>query len=379
MKKTKILNTKKKRIIFILVLIIAISLLYLFFFYYYHLMVGVPVLFLEDNNIKIGLWPNATRAALVFTIDDIDSTTNIWDLSKVMEYLNDGNIKSTFFVIPYTENRYKMTKNSQIANYLLELVEQGNEVAQHGLTHRSLRSSISKLDYNEFKGLPYFEQKRRILIGKKILEDAGFNISGFRAPTFGITKDTFNILEDLKFDYDSDIRISPWILMSNKPYAQSIFYPFHIKELNLIEFVVNGDFFWETKFTSKINKNDFNILKRRFNIYYEKEGCFVILSHIQKLNTKKSLSLLKEFSDYQKNKNLWRTNLKEVSDWWKIRENLYAETYIENDTLKIFIESPFNNLEGLTIYLKNPEIKSYEIYVNSNLVKKGKTIEKIIL
>lgn len=372
----KVLKPSKKKF-FLITLISVMFVVYLLFFYYRNIIFGPPVLFEEDDNIRIGLWPNGHQAAFVFTIDDINANTDISTISKIIDCLDKEDIKTTLFVIPNILGKKKITQNSSIAIYLKDLEKNGHEIAQHGLTHFSIRKSfITKNKFKELEGLPYSEQKRRILIGKNILEEAGFNVSGFRAPAFGITQDTFKILDDAGFNYDSDIRVSPWILMNNKIYADSLFYPFHIKGLNLIEIVANGDFFWVN---SKLKENFYKILIRRFDIYYKKQGAFVLVNHIDHLEKEENFNFLKMFLDYQKDKNIWRTNMKNLADWWRIRENLYAESFIENKTIKIFLESSYENISGLTIYLKNPEVNYYEVYLNNILIKSGKASEKIII
>ncbi|MEM3405909.1 MAG: DUF2334 domain-containing protein [Candidatus Pacearchaeota archaeon] len=372
---------KQRKIIKIIILIIIAFLFYLFFFYYRNILFGPAILFNSDENINIGLWPNDYKGVLVFTIDDIDALTNLDELKKVMDLLNDYNIKTTLFVIPYYKNIYKITKDNDLGVYLKKQEGLGNEIAQHGLTHFSRRKSILiKNNYKELSNLPYSEQKRRILLGKEILEKSELEIKGFRAPAFGIDKKTFKILDEEKFLYDSSIRVSPWILMNNKRIAESLFYPFHISELSLIEIITNGDFFWESRIPI-FERNRYNILKKRFDIYYDNEGVFVLLSHIEKLPHEKNLKILKKFLDYQKDKNVWRTTLKEVAKWWIMREELYAETFIDKDILKIMIETSYEeNINGLTIEIKNKEVKYYKIYINNKLIKEGKIEDnKIIL
>ncbi|MEM3405932.1 MAG: DUF2334 domain-containing protein [Candidatus Pacearchaeota archaeon] len=358
---------------FIPLIIFFFLLIYIFFFYYRNILFGPAVLFEKDNNIKIGLWPNNKKVAFVFTIDDINATTEISDLRKIINLLDKYNVKSTLFIVPFYSNTYKIKKESLLSLYLKKQEKRGNEIAQHGLTHVSRRKSLLiKNNFKEFLDYPYSQQRKKIILGLDILNNANFKIDGFRAPAFGIDKKTLKILDEEKFLYDSSIRISPWILMNNKRVAESLFYPFHINELSLLEIITNGDFFWETK-VPVFERNRYKILVKRFNEYYDKEGAFILLSHIQKIMKEKNFNLLEKFLQYQKDKEVWRTTLREIAMWWLIREDIYAETSIKNKTLKIKLETSFDKekIKGLTIDILNNNVEEYEIYLNNALIKKG--------
>ena len=107
----------------------------------------------------------------------------------LLEQLEQFAIKATFFVV------------GQIAEYKPELVraihEAGHEVASHGWDHRPAHC---------FTPTTFREDVRR---SKETLEQViGAGVSGFRAPTFSITRQTawaIDVLNELGMRYDSSI------------------------------------------------------------------------------------------------------------------------------------------------------------------------------
>jgi len=364
------------KLLIYLIIIFILLLIYLFFFYYGNILFGPSILFEEDENIKIGLYPNNHDSVFIFTIDDINSKTNPLKVEKIKRILEKHDIGSVFFVVPFYKGIHKITKNLELTRKLLELQKKGHEIGLHGLTHNIPRMRIFKLNRTtEFSNLPYTEQKRRILKGRKILEEAGFDIKGFRSPAFSASFDTLNILDNNDFIYSSDIRVTPYILMSNKRHAESLYYPFHIKDLSIMEFVNHGDYFWHYPNIG----NSFERMKYRFNKYYSRNGVFVMMTHIEPVNTNKSMKILDTFLDYVSKKNVWSPTLRELAEWWSARESLYATSHIEEDVLKINLEKGNEyNMKNLAIILKSRKAKSYEIYVEEELIKMGLIKEDVI-
>jgi predicted deacetylase len=371
------------RLLIYLGVILILLLIYLFFFYYGNILFGPSILFDEDENIKIGLYPNNHEAAFVFTVDDVNSKTNPLKIERVSRILDKHNMKSVFFVVPFYKGIYKMTKNLELTKTLQNMQKKGHEIGLHGLTHNLPHLRLFRLNRaTEFSQLPYTEQKRRVLKGKKILEEAGFNIRGFRSPAFSANFDTLNILDNNDFIYSSDIRVTPFILMSNKRHAESLYYPFHIKDLNIIEFVNHGDYFWygSVNITSKINiGQNLDRMIYRFNKYYNRNGVFVMMTHIEPINNYNSMKTFEKFVEYVSKKDVWCPNLRELTEWWLARESLYATSYVEGDVLKINLEKGNEyNMKNLTIILKSHHAKSYEIYLEEELIKMGLIKENVI-
>lgn len=108
---------------------------------------------------------------------------------RVLDLLRETNAKATFFVLGWVAERYP--------NLVRRIASEGHEVASHGYAHRTIHSMSSA----EFR-----DDLRR---SKGILENcSGAPVTGFRAPTFSITRATwwaYDVLQEEGFLYSSSI------------------------------------------------------------------------------------------------------------------------------------------------------------------------------
>ncbi len=354
--------------------------IYLTRYYYRDMLFGPPVDFLEDEYIEIGLYPNAHRAALIFTCDDVTALTGYEKIANLVSVLEKYEVKCTFFVIPYFRGRYLLGKDSEEVKALKEAELRGHEIALHGLTHTSPRRKLLLLKRDkEFWKLPQSEQRRRIKVGKRILAMLGFSVFGFRSPAFSASEETLQILDAEEFTYSSDTRVRPIMLMSNRRFCESLYYPYHPLGLRILDFISNGDYFWGY---DKLGPENMLSLKRRFDRYYENSGTFVLLSHIEPINSGSGLATLEKFLEYTKEKNLWKPTLRELAEWWLARENLFAVSEVKGDVLYITLEKGSElPLSGLTIKFKSSvPAKEYKIFdSNEVLIKEGRVQDGVAL
>jgi peptidoglycan/xylan/chitin deacetylase (PgdA/CDA1 family) len=149
-------------------------------------------------------WPDAATVAVSFTFD-VDAEAGwlgageqyarrlttmsegrfgvVRGLRRVAGLLQRYQVPATFFVPGYTADRYP----SEIA----ALLEAGHELAHHG--HMHLRSD--KADAKS--------QRVEIEMGLKSLDALGVRPSGYRSPSWELTPETFDLLLEFDFDYDS--------------------------------------------------------------------------------------------------------------------------------------------------------------------------------
>ncbi|MGA2314882.1 MAG: polysaccharide deacetylase family protein [Thermodesulfobacteriota bacterium] len=110
-------------------------------------------------------------------------------LPRFLDVFDRFNVRATFFVVA------KDAQNQSNRVRLREIVQRGHEIANHTCRH-----------YQYFVNLPYQDQRNEIQEADKILSDVvGGKISGFRAPGWGITSETLDILESLDYRYDSSV------------------------------------------------------------------------------------------------------------------------------------------------------------------------------
>lgn len=352
-----------------------LAFLYITRYYYRDLLLGPTVDFTEDANIEIGLYPGDYKAAMVLTCDDVNPTTDPGKIKRVLEIAREYGLKVVFFAVPYYRGRETLKADSEVAKILKDAEAEGHEVALHGLTHASPTRRYLIRRFKEFGYLPYSEQRRRIRMGRRLMEQAGFQVQGFRSPGFSASWDTLMVVDAEEFAYSSDTRIYPFMLISNKRFCESIYYPYHPRGLGILDFTANGDYFWGY---SRLGSGNLRSLKQRFNKFYDNRGVFVLLSHIEPINSKRGLRSLRSFLEYAKNRNLWRANLREISEWWRAREALYATTQIKGKTLLVTLEKGSEHpLHDLVIQFKHGlAAKDYKIMdVNGVVIAQGKTSE----
>lgn len=104
---------------------------------------------------------------------------------RIMDLLDEYNIKGTFCVVGKTAERYPEAVE--------EIVNRGHELACHGYTHRG------------YNALEPDEEKRGIIKSRKTLEEfSGEKILGHRTPRWRPSEHTHKFLEELGFLWNSD-------------------------------------------------------------------------------------------------------------------------------------------------------------------------------
>lgn len=108
---------------------------------------------------------------------------------RLLAILDSSACSATFFVLGWLADRYP--------HVIRSIADSGHEIACHSMLHRL----VYEMTPAEFR-----EDTRG---AKRSLEDiSGRSVSGYRAPSFSITKDSwwaFDILAELDFHYDSSI------------------------------------------------------------------------------------------------------------------------------------------------------------------------------
>ncbi|MDH6195922.1 peptidoglycan/xylan/chitin deacetylase (PgdA/CDA1 family) [Mycobacterium frederiksbergense] len=151
------------------------------------------------------VWPGQARAALALTFD-VDAEVG-WlcegeqyqrrlttlsevrfgitrGLPRILEMLSSLNLPATFFVPGATAERYPAA--------VAAIVEGGHEVAHHG--HDHLRSD--KVDAHD--------QRVEIERALEVFESLGVRRpTGYRSPAWELTPETFDLLHEFDFQYDS--------------------------------------------------------------------------------------------------------------------------------------------------------------------------------
>lgn len=106
------------------------------------------------------------------------------NVDRILELMDRSDVRGTWFVLGWVAAR--------LPALVRRIAEAGHEVASHGFEH----ALIPTLSRGEFR-----DDAER---SKKLLEDIiGAEVRGYRAPSFSITDEAIDALEDIGFLYDS--------------------------------------------------------------------------------------------------------------------------------------------------------------------------------
>ena len=139
---------------------------------------------------------------------------------NILNILENYKIKATFFIVGWIAEKHP--------ELVREISIRGHEIACHSYNHQRIQS-LTKEAFRE-------DTKR----SKEILEDiCGKKVSGYRAPTYSITRSTLwalDILAELGFTYDSSI--FP-IYHDNYGIPDAPRFPYQHDGLNLTEYPIS--------------------------------------------------------------------------------------------------------------------------------------------
>jgi len=145
---------------------------------------------------------SATSHLLSFDVEEyfqVESASGIYDytqwdsipkrlapaVDKILHLLADHQTLATFFILGWVAQHERQL--------VQQIAEQGHEIASHGMSHRML----NRLNPEEFR--------RELLDSRRLLEDiSGRPVTGYRAPTFSITRTTAWLSRADVLDYQDD-------------------------------------------------------------------------------------------------------------------------------------------------------------------------------
>lgn len=147
--------------------------------------------------------------ALIVSIHDVAPSTagatRTWT-----DCLDARDVPATLLVIPGPWEGPPLRQDERLIAWLHERVERGDEIAQHGWTHRRVLggprwrravSSVVARGAAEFAALDVAEATRRLSWGRRALANAGFDAVGFTPPGWLASPGTRVALEALGYRY----------------------------------------------------------------------------------------------------------------------------------------------------------------------------------
>ena len=149
------------------------------------------------------------NAPLVVSIHDVAPSTA--DATRTWtRHLSARGVPATLLVIPGPWEGPPLRTDADLVAWLRERVTLGDEVAQHGWTHRRVpgtarwRRGVNALAARgcaEFVGVDCPEATRRVTWGRQVLRDLGFDPVGFTPPGWLASSGTTAALRDVGYRY----------------------------------------------------------------------------------------------------------------------------------------------------------------------------------
>ena len=149
------------------------------------------------------------RPSLVVSIHDVAPST-AWAARAWVEELDRRHVPATLLVVPGPWEGPPLRLDRDLVAWLHERRALGDEIAQHGWTHRRVAgapawrravASVAARGCAEFWSLDTREAKRRIVLGRDVLERAGFGAVGFTPPGWLASRPTLEVLTELGYEY----------------------------------------------------------------------------------------------------------------------------------------------------------------------------------
>ncbi|HEU12465.1 MAG: polysaccharide deacetylase family protein [Thermoplasmata archaeon] len=281
------------------------------------------------------IWPNNAKFAFSFTFDvDIDSfwrqklISNGYNpedpvvlsmgryganvgLNRILKLLEKYGIKATFFVPGEIAERY--------SSLIMEIKNQGHEIAHHGYEHLDLTSLSPERQIEE------------IVRGKRVLQEKiGITPVGFRSPG-GINTNILDALVNNGIIYDSSL------MDDDKPYI----YQFKNKEIveipwryTIDDFVFYAFNYYPSLDYLKCHPINPRMLKEiwedEFDTLYREGSFMTIIGHPHLIGQPSRTKALEEFIKYILRKNdIWITTYKEIAEYVKNNRN-YFKNYVQD-------------------------------------------------
>ena len=280
-----------------------------------------------NPQIDIHQWPYKKKMVFVITCDDISSGYPHEYFEEILDTFEKYGVKCTFFVIPYHGEWDLLTESPSFVTMLHTAEEKGHEIALHGYAHYT----------DEFVCSPD-NQAQLLEKALAIMEDAGFEVKGFRAPCLKTTEETPEILKKYNFVYDSSTfgESGDVVYEGSLPEIPSGYeYTWYITEDELPEKLVQA-------------KND-------FLAQYKKGSVFSIVTHMKAVNEGSGIHFLEDFLSFVREEDVWNFTLLELVEWNQQQQ----EVKWESEKTLTGGDITFQNIpQGLAVAVRLPHYYS---------------------
>ena len=249
---------------------------------------------LDAEYVFMGTNPDVANMPRVLTQGDYVWRSGI--VNRILDMLDEYMIKSTWYVVAMNAMNHP--------DEVREIVDRGHDIATHGWIHED----ISHLDRDEEKEL------RERCVGA-IKDATGYTPVGNRVAGGEPSPNTFDILKEMGFLYDSSLRGSdlPYRLGNGLIEVPSYY--------EMDDFHLFADYpFGNYKARMMSPEAGYQIWTNAFDGYYRYGLCWTTMFHPQIIGKPGNMMLLERLIRYVKKKpDVWVANARMIAEHWNDR------------------------------------------------------------
>jgi len=247
---------------------------------------------LDAEYVFMGTNPDVAKMPRVLTQGDYVWRAGI--IERILDLLDNHDLKSTWYVVAMNAVNHP----EEVA----EIAKRGHDIATHGWVHEN----ISHLSREE-------ETDRRQKCVKAIKDATGYTPVGNRVAGGELSPNTFDILKELGFLYDSSLRGSdlPYRLPNGLIEVPSYY--------EMDDFHLFADYpFGNYKARMMSPETGYQIWTTAFDGYYKYGLCWTTMFHPQIIGKPGNLMLLDRTLNYIKEyPRVWYATAREIAEFWK--------------------------------------------------------------
>ncbi len=219
---------------------------------------------------------------------------------RVLRLLEKYGIKTTFFVPGWVAEHHP----SEIGS----ITDAGHEVAHHGYLHERIEPRA-----------PIKLEKRILELGiKKIEQATGKRPVGYRPALSSYTKNTFQLLKQHGFKYDSGLysEEKPYFLKSGSDSKALVELPCNWACDDGIYFTWSPDYHYSRVPASP--EAAYEVWKPEFEGVYEENGLYMLVLHPENSGRSSRLKMVERLIKFMREgKNVWITSGLEIAEHWR--------------------------------------------------------------
>lgn len=288
--------------------------------------IPVPVKFLQNRQVALGLYPEGFRSAAILTAVGFSLEEDSFSLFKrlILLLANQG-IRGTFFLSPGEELKKSAARLPERMEVLARISATNFEIAQNG-PGVAPEPEIGPEVNDRVKSASLV---RRIEAGRTLLTSLGLEPAGYRDLAALADRALCSRLEEMGYIYFCAAGEFASPPVSTPDWGDDRIFTRPAADPGIRKVF--------PRFDPTI---DPEAARREFDRIHRGGGVFIYQVDLPGFCEEVRLGNLKTFIDYLKESNSWFPSLRQFIHWWSARERLGIETGREGETLVIVCDNP---------------------------------------